>query len=92
MIAVCETFSEFDRVANLLRMPESERLGILNVSAETYAGLRVGNPAALNAVQPETERRVSYALPLMRRLASNSPVVALPTCQPTAKRAARQAA
>lgn len=76
-----EKLSEFERVAGLLQMPASERLGILNVSEELYTGLRQGNPRSISQVQPEFERRLSYALPLMRRLASNSPVVGLPTAR-----------
>lgn len=77
--AVFEKLMEFDRVAGLLEMPEAERLGILNVSEETYTGLRSGEVKAFQYVKPELERRLSYALPLMRRLASNSPVLHLPT-------------
>ncbi len=72
-----EKLREFDRVAGLLRMPADERLGILNVSEELYSGLRAGNPRSMSMVKPELERRLSYALPLMRRLASNTQVVAL---------------
>ena len=32
----------------------------------------------MQTVKPELERRLSYALPLMRRLASNTTVVSLP--------------
>lgn len=76
-----EKLNEFHRVAGLLQMPESERLGILNVSEELYAGLQTGNPSSVSRAEPELERRLSYALPLMRRLASNSPVVGLPTAR-----------
>lgn len=73
-----EKLLEFDRMAGLLQMPSSERLGILNVSEEVYSGIRSGQ---MGAVKPEFERRLSYALPLMRRLASNSSVVGLPTAR-----------
>lgn len=76
--AVLEKLREFDRVASMLAMPESERLGILNVSEEAYSTLKSGKSAASGAVRPELERRLSYALPLMRRLASNSPVLRMP--------------
>ena len=78
MATMHERLREFDRMAGLLQMPSSERLGILNISEDLYLGLRNGNPAAITSVKPEFERRLSYALPLMRRLASNSPVVGFP--------------
>lgn len=62
----------------MLAMPASERLGILNLSAATYATLRGGGTQAYQHVRPELERRLNYALPLMRRLASNSPVLRIP--------------
>ena len=75
---VLEKLREFDRVAGMLEMPSAERLGILNLSATEYTGLRSGNPESQQQVKPELERRLSYALPLMRRLASNSPVLRMP--------------
>jgi len=78
MTAVLEKLREFDRVAGMLEMPVAERLGILNVTEDVYAGLRASNPASLSSVQPELERRLTYALPLMRRLAGNLSVVRLP--------------
>ena len=60
-------------------MPEAERLGILNLSEEIYSDLRSGQIKGFQYVKPELERRLSYALPLMRRLASNTPVLHLPT-------------
>lgn len=79
--AVFEKLMEFERVAGLLEMPQAERLGILNVSEETYTGLRGGGIQAFQNVKPELERRLSYALPLMRRLASNTPVLHIPTAR-----------
>ena len=77
--AVMEKLLEFDRVAGMLDMPESERLGILNISPEDYADLRHGGPDTYQAVKPELERRLSYALPMMRRLANgNRMAYALP--------------
>ena len=76
---VLEKLREFDRVAGMLDMPAAERLGILNVSEEVYRQLRGGEVDASQYVKPELERRLSYALPLMRRLASNSPVLKIPT-------------
>ena len=67
--AVVEKFRDFDRVAAQLDMPGHERLNILNVSDEVYELLRAGDAAKIAGVRPELERRLTYALPLMRRLA-----------------------
>ena len=66
---VLEKFAEFDRTASLLDMPRGERLNILNVSEDVYVLLRKGRIYQNETVTPEVERRLSYALPLMRRLA-----------------------
>ena len=78
MAGVLDKLNEFDRVAGLLQMPLAERTGILNIPADTYERLQQRDPGAVAAIEPELERRLSYALPLMRRLASNSPVVGMP--------------
>jgi hypothetical protein len=70
---VIEKLREFDRVATLLDMPRAERLNILNVSDQLYSALCRREPSLNQEVRPELERRLSYALPLMRRLAGNSP-------------------
>ncbi len=75
MAAVLEKFRDFDRVATLLDMPGVERLNILNVSNEVYALLQDGKAANFDRVRPELERRLSYALPLMRRLAQAQSMV-----------------
>lgn len=67
--SLMEKFAEFDRTASLLDMPRGERLNILNVSEDTYLLLRTGRIQQDAAATPEVERRLSYALPLMRRLA-----------------------
>ena len=71
--ALIEKLREFDRVATALDMPHSERLNILNISEETYASLRNGAATPGLDTKPELERRLSYALPLMRRLSRNTP-------------------
>ncbi len=71
--ALIERLREFDRLANALEVPMSERLGILNVPEMVYVDLRDGQWPAHDAIKPEFERRLSYALPLMRKLASASP-------------------
>ena len=70
-----EKLREFDRVAGLLQMPNAERIGILNMSEEAYVSLSSGNMQSCQGIKPELDRRLSYALPLMRRLASTTPVV-----------------
>ncbi len=70
---VIEKIREFDRVATLLEIPRAERLGILNVSDYVYTALCNGISISYQDVKPEIERRLSYALPLMRRLAGNTP-------------------
>jgi hypothetical protein len=72
---VLEKILEFDRVATLLDIPRVERLGILNVADHTYSALCNGTFNINQGIKPELERRLSYALPLMRRLAGNSPVI-----------------
>lgn len=69
MAAMLEKFAEFDRTASMLDMPRGERLNILNVSDDTYVLLRSGRIRQVGSVTPELERRLSYSLPLMRRLA-----------------------
>lgn len=70
--ALMEKLREFDRVAKTLDMPRAERLNILNISDEVYAAFRNGLTNLGFSSRPELERRLSYALPLMRRLAGNT--------------------
>ncbi len=70
--AVLEKLREFDRVATILKIPHNERLGILNVSDEVYCSLRTGVIQLGQSIKPELLRRLTYALPLMRRLAGNT--------------------
>ena len=71
--ALIERVREFDRLATLLDLPMAERLGVLNVPEVLYLELRSGRWPTEGDVRPEFERRLSYALPLMRRLASRGP-------------------
>ena len=64
----------FDHLAGLLGMPLDERLGILNISAEQYSRLQRG----LAGITAELRRRLAYVVPVMGRMAANSPVVRLP--------------
>ncbi len=72
---VIEKLREFDRVACLLEIPLAERLGILNVAEHTYERLCTGRIEQNQSLKPELERRLSYALPLMRRLVGNNPLL-----------------
>lgn len=73
MAALIEKMGEFERLAIGLEVPMAERLGILNVSESLYTALRNGCRPSGEEIKPELDRRLSYALPLMRRLASVSP-------------------
>lgn len=68
---VLERLIEFERTAVMLEMPMDECLGILNIPHGVYSALRSRNFEAEQLVTPELERRLSYALPLMRRLATS---------------------
>ena len=69
--ALIEKLREFDRLAISLELPLSEQLGILNVDEAAYAVLRSGETVPAELAKPELERRLNYALPLMRRLAGS---------------------
>lgn len=62
---------ELDDLANILRTPSSERHNILGLTGAVYRSWQAGDVqyAALSA--PELVRRLSYALPLMRRMAAH---------------------
>ncbi len=60
-----QLFAEFTRLADLLRMPDSERAGILGVSMEDWL---VWTPVSQNPDRhAEYLRRLNYAMPLMCR-------------------------
>ena len=73
LAVITEKIREFDKVASALEIPMVERLGILNVPADLYLAFYNQTITEQDFVKPELERRLSYALPLMRRLAKNSP-------------------
>lgn len=73
MAAVLEKLREFDRVAGQLAIPTDERLGILDISSECYAALRSGRLRHGQQVPSALERRLAYALPMMRRMATTQP-------------------
>lgn len=73
--SVLEKLREFDRLAARLSMPRGERLNILNLPDHAYRGLQQGNLASFEAVTPSLDRRLSYALPLMRKLSQSAPPI-----------------
>ena len=80
--ALLERLRDFDRVAKDLKMRISERVGVLNVTVDAYQALLANNAAAFDTLHPGFERRLSYALPLMKRLASNTSLLADPPREP----------
>lgn len=66
---------ELDGLANLLGMPALERCGILGLNGPSYRSWYSGLMHA--EVTAELVRRLSYALPLMRRMAAHTPVGAM---------------
>ncbi len=71
---------ELDRLASLLGMPNRERCGILGLNGPTYRSWYSGLVRA--EVTAELVRRLGYALPLMRRMASHVPAGVMAGVQP----------
>lgn len=71
---VAETL-EFDKLATTLGMPEVERRSILGLTESAYHAWRSGTVDLAAPIAPEFLRRLGYALPLMRRMAANLPMV-----------------
>ncbi len=72
---VSEAVRELDGLANMLGMPGAERCSILGLSRDAYHSWHDGNIDLATRVAPELARRLNYALPLMRRMAANTPMV-----------------
>lgn len=66
---------EFDKLATMLGMPDVERRSILGVTESAYLAWRSGDVDLAAPVAPAFVRRLGYALPLMRRMAANLPMV-----------------
>lgn len=66
---------ELDGLASLLGMPSRERCGILGLNGPAYRSWYSGLIHA--EVTAELVRRLSYALPLLRRMAAHMPVGAM---------------
>ena len=65
---------ELDGLADLLGMPNPERCGILGLTGSVYRLWYNGSMRAEILITAELVRRLGYALPLMRRMASHTPV------------------
>jgi len=72
---VFEAVRELDGLASMLGMPDTERCSILGLSRDAYRSWHGGDVDAATPVPPELTRRLNYALPLMRRMAANMPMV-----------------
>jgi len=64
---------ELDELADELNLPDEERRKILGLSDGAYRLWRRGMVEIGAPASPELIRRLSYALPLMRRMAANLP-------------------
>ncbi len=64
---------ELDNLANVLRLPDQERFDILNLSGSAYRLWQSSLHTVIGSAEPELVRRLSYALPLLRRMAANAP-------------------
>ncbi len=64
---------ELESLANALCLPDHERYGMLGLSWSAYRSWQSGSDTVARSTPPELVRRLSYALPLMRRMAANMP-------------------
>lgn len=62
---------EFLHLADELALDDNERRAILGMTASAWAAWRNGNPPRGAAPTAAFERRMTYALPLMRRMAAS---------------------
>jgi len=74
---VSAAVQELDDLANILRTPSSERHNILGLTGAAYRSWQAGDVQHTALSAPELVRRLSYALPLMRRKAAHVPPVRL---------------
>ncbi len=72
---------ELDGLADLLGMPNQERCGILGLTGSAYRLWYSGSMRAEILITAELLRRLGYALPLMRRMASHTPPAAMARSQ-----------
>ncbi len=74
-LQVSEAVQELDGLAATLGMPDAERCSILGLSRGSYISWQDGMFDAVSLPAPGLIRRLTYALPLMRRMVANTPMV-----------------
>ncbi len=72
---VSEAVQELDGLAATLGMPNAERCSILGLSRGAYILWQDGVADSAPLPAPGLIRRLTYALPLMRRMVANTPMV-----------------
>lgn len=70
-VQVSAAIRELDGLASLLGIPDQERCSILGLNGPAYRLWRGGSAQADFPITAELVRRLGYALPLMRRMASH---------------------
>lgn len=74
-LQVSEAVQELDGLAAMLGMPNAERYSILGLSRGAYVSWQDGVVNTVPLPAPGLIRRLTYALPLMRRMVANTPMV-----------------
>lgn len=74
-IQVSEAVQELDALADTLRMPNAERCSILGLNCDAYRSWHDRDGDVAEIAAPELVRRLNYALPLLRRMAANTPTL-----------------
>lgn len=72
---VSEAVQELDGLAATLGMPNAERCSILGLSRGAYFSWHDGVVDSAPLPAPGLIRRLTYALPLLRRMVANTPMV-----------------
>lgn len=84
-LQVAEAVQELDGLAATLGMPNAERYSILGLSRGVYLSWQDGIFDALSLPAPGLIRRLTYALPLLRRMVANTPMVPVGRSQSRAR-------
>ncbi len=74
---VSESVQELDSLAATLGMPAAERYSILGLNHGAYVSWQDGIFDEIALPAPGLIRRLTYALPLMRRMVANTPILPL---------------
>lgn len=74
-LQVSEAVQELDGLAATLGMPNAERYTILGLSRGAYLSWQDGVLDSTPLPAPGLVRRLTYALPLMRRMVANTPMI-----------------